>query len=75
LFPFVADPNVSIMETKAISVMIESGRKSRERRYITSGSLVGELPSREKDRDLPEAQKRPETGHGHKTEEVKEGNT
>jgi len=73
LFAFVADPNVSIMETKAISVAVESGRRSRERRYITSGPLVPELPSREHDRDLPPARHRPETGHGYKTEQVKEG--
>ena len=27
LFPFVADPSVSIMETEGISVMIEAGRR------------------------------------------------
>jgi len=73
LFPFVADPNVSIMETKAISVTIEPGRRSTERRYITSGPLVRDLPSREGERDLPSARHRPETGHGYKTEQVKEG--
>jgi len=75
LFPFVADPNVSIMETKAISVMIEAGRKGKERRFITSGPLVPALPSREKDRDLPAAQKKPETGHHYKTGHAKEGHT
>ncbi len=75
LFAFVADPNVSIMETKAISVMVEAGRRSRERRHITSGPLVPELPSREEDRDVPVARHRPETGHGYKTEQVKEGHT
>ena len=75
LFPFVADPNVSIMETKAISVSIESGRRSRNRRRITSGPLVPGLPGHEKDRDLPAAQHRPETGHGYKTGPSKEGNT
>jgi formate dehydrogenase major subunit len=74
LFPFVADPNVAIMETKAISVAIESGRRSRERRFITSGPLVPPAPGREKDRDLPAARHRPETGHGVKTGQVKEGN-
>jgi formate dehydrogenase major subunit len=73
LFSFVADPNVSIMETKAITVMIEPGRKGRERRLPTSGAIVPELPSREEDRDLPPARHRPETGHGFKTEQVKEG--
>ena len=61
------------METKAISVMIEPGRKGEERRHATSGPIVPELPGREDDRDLPEARRRPETGHGFKTEQVKEG--
>jgi formate dehydrogenase major subunit len=74
LFSFVADPNVSIMETKAITVMIEPGRRSKERRHATSGPIVSPLPSREEDRDLPQARHRPETGHGYKTEQVKEGN-
>ncbi len=73
LFPFVADPNVAIMETKAISAMIERGRRSRERRYITSGPLVPELPGKEEDRDVPRARHKPETAHGHKTEQTKEG--
>jgi formate dehydrogenase major subunit len=74
LFPFAADPNVSIMETKAISVLIEAGRRSRERRFITSGPLVQTLPGREEDRDLPVARHRPGTGHGHKAGQLKEGN-
>jgi formate dehydrogenase major subunit len=75
LFPFVADPNVSIMETKAISVAIEHGRRSQGRRHITSGPLVNPLPAREADRDLPPARHRPENLHGHKTSESKEGNS
>ena len=75
LFPFVADPNVSIMETKAISVTIEPGRRSRNRRAVTSGPLVAPLPDREKDRDLPAARHRPGTGHEEKTGHVKEGHT
>ena len=74
LFPFVADPNSSIMETKAITVAIEAGRKSRERREITSGPLVRSLPDREEDRDLPRVGHKSETGHEHKTAEAKEGN-
>ena len=75
LFPFVADPNVSIMETKAISVSIEAGRHGGNRRYITSGPLVPQLPDREADRDLPPARHRPETGHGIKADHTKEGNS
>jgi formate dehydrogenase major subunit len=42
LISFVADPNVSIMESKALTGTIEAGRKSRERRRVTSGPLVPE---------------------------------
>lgn len=73
LISFVADPNVAIMETKALTAMIEPGRTGRERRYITSGPLVPQLPGKEDDRDLPQARRKPETGHGHKTEQTKEG--
>jgi formate dehydrogenase major subunit len=73
LFPFVADPNVSIMETKGISVMIEAGRRGRTRRYVTSGLIAPELPGKEYLRDLPAAQHRPGTGHGHKVDHGKEG--
>jgi formate dehydrogenase major subunit len=36
LLPFVADPNVSIMESKALTGTIEAGRRSRARRRVTS---------------------------------------
>ncbi len=75
LISFVADPNVSIMETKALTAMIEPGRCGTERRYLTSGPLVPALPGREDDRDLPQARPEPETAHGHKTGQVKEGHT
>jgi len=73
LISFVADPNVSIMETKALTASIEAGRRSKLRRYVTSGSLVSELSNRERDRDLPAARRRPETGHGIKADQTKEG--
>jgi len=75
LFPFVADPNVSIMETKAISVIIEPGRRGTERRRATSGPLVPEIPGKEAERDIPRARRKPETSHGYKTEPGKEGHT
>jgi formate dehydrogenase major subunit len=37
LISFVGDPNVSIQESKALTGMIVAGRRSRERRLITSG--------------------------------------
>jgi formate dehydrogenase major subunit len=74
LISFVADPNVSIMESKALTVAIEPGRKSRFRRVATSRPLVPALPDRQTERDLPELERKPETGHGHKTQQTKEGN-
>jgi formate dehydrogenase major subunit len=75
LISFVADPNVAIMETKALTANIEPGRHSSGRRHATSGPLFPKLPGNEKQRDLPQAQHKPETSHGHKTEQVKEGHT
>ena len=75
LISFVADPNVSIMETKALTASIEPGRRSRARRHITSGPIVPALPGREDERDLPLTRHKPETGHGHKTGQTKEGHT
>jgi formate dehydrogenase major subunit len=75
LISMVADPNVAIMETKALTAAIEPGRRSRGRRLITTGPLVGEAPGREDDRDVAAARRHPGTGHGHKTEQVKEGHS
>jgi formate dehydrogenase major subunit len=74
LIGFVGDPNVAIQESKALTAMIEPGRTSRGRRHVTSGPLTKELPSRENERDLPRARQKPETKHGFKAFETKEGN-
>ena len=74
LIAFVGDPNVSIQESKALTAMIEPGRKSKGRRQVTSGPLVNKLPSRADERDLPTARHKPETKHGFKAMETKEGN-
>lgn len=74
LIGFVGDPNVAIQESKVLTGMIVAGRKSKERRFITSGPFYKSLPGREKDRDLPAARRKPTTGHGHKAEQTKEGN-
>jgi formate dehydrogenase major subunit len=42
LISFVADPNVSIQESKALTGNIEPGRRSRGRRVVTSGPLEGD---------------------------------
>jgi len=72
LISFVADPNVSIMESKALTVNIVPGRRRRDRRGLPS---VPALPDREQDRDLPRAQRRRDAGHSYKTEQGKEGHT
>jgi formate dehydrogenase major subunit len=41
LIGFVADPNVSIQESKALTCDIQPGRRSRKRRAVTSGALGG----------------------------------
>jgi formate dehydrogenase major subunit len=74
LISFVGDPNVSIQESKAFTGNIEAGRKSKGRRYVTTGPVVRKLRSRERERDLPGARRKPETKHGYKAAEAKEGN-
>lgn len=73
LIAFVADPNVSIQESKALTANIEGGRKSKGRRYVTSGRFVKNLPSKADLRDVPKARHKPESKHGHKASEMKEG--
>ncbi len=52
LLPFVADPNVSIMESKALTGNIEPGRRGRGRRVVTSGPIVPPLDHDGAPRDL-----------------------
>src|SRR5439155_10463304 len=44
LIAFVADPNVSIQESKVLTGNIESGRRSRQRRVVTSRAFGGQAP-------------------------------
>jgi formate dehydrogenase major subunit len=74
LIGFVADPNVSIQESKAFTANIEAGRTGKERRHVTSGPVVRAAEGGEKHRDLPQARNKPETKHGFKAQESKEGN-
>jgi formate dehydrogenase major subunit len=74
LIGFVADPNVSIQESKAFTGMIEPGRKSKGRRHITSGWFGWRNAPQMAKRDLPQARHKPETRHGFKAMESKEGN-
>jgi formate dehydrogenase major subunit len=74
LIGFVADPNVSIQESKAFTANIEAGRTSKKRRQITSGWFGKPIHPDYQKRDLPEARHKPESKHGFKAEEVKEGN-
>jgi formate dehydrogenase major subunit len=74
LIGFVADPNVSIQESKSFTANIQPGRTSKERRHVTSGPLPGGREAGDKHRDLPQARHKPETKHGFKAQETKEGN-
>ncbi|MDX6646385.1 MAG: formate dehydrogenase major subunit [Miltoncostaeaceae bacterium] len=71
LIGFVADPNSSIQESKALTGTIEPGRRSRGRRAPTSGPLGGPGDADGAPRDLPAARGRGH--HGVKTGEAKEG--
>jgi formate dehydrogenase major subunit len=73
LIGFVADPNVSIQESKALTGMIVAGRKSRRLRQATSGPFVVPLDEKGFERDLPVARGKQDTKHGFKAEETKEG--
>jgi formate dehydrogenase major subunit len=73
LISFVADPNVSIQESKALTGNIEPGRNSKQRRVVTSGPLQRRPGGRENPRDLPPARHRPQGPHRVKAGEAKEG--
>jgi formate dehydrogenase major subunit len=73
LISFVADPNVSIQESKALTGNIEPGRRSRQRRVVTSGPLEAEPGGPPNERDLPAARTKPEGAHGVKAGRDKEG--
>jgi formate dehydrogenase major subunit len=62
LIGFIADPNVNIQESKALTASIEPGRRSRGRRVVTSGPLLPPPQGTENNlRDLPEVgQREPE---------------
>ena len=73
LISFVADPNVSIQESKALTGNIEPGRIGTRRRVVTSGPLQPKPGGREAFRDLPPARKKPEGPHGVTASESKGG--
>ncbi|HKV06820.1 MAG TPA: molybdopterin dinucleotide binding domain-containing protein, partial [Thermoanaerobaculia bacterium] len=64
LIGFVADPNVTIQESKTLTGNIEAGRRSRGRRVVTSGPLVPRLPEGGEERDLPVVGHKPVGSHG-----------
>jgi formate dehydrogenase major subunit len=72
LISFVADPNVSIQESKVLTGNIEAGRRSRRRRVVTSGPLQPEPPGRKPFRDRPPARRKREGPHGMKAGQSKE---
>jgi formate dehydrogenase major subunit len=73
LIGFVADPNVSIQESKALTGNIVPGRRSRGRRVVTTGPFVSELSMSGAPRDLPAVQEKPVGRHEAKAGARKEG--
>jgi formate dehydrogenase major subunit len=83
LISFVADPNVTIQESKALTGNIEPGRRTPSerrsgrarpagRRVVTSGALGADAGAGA-ERDLPRVRAKPEGPHGVKAAEAKEG--
>jgi formate dehydrogenase major subunit len=66
LIGFVADPNVSIQESKALTADIHPGRRSRGRRVVTSGPLIAaDTEAPHPDRDIAAVLgTKPEGSHG-----------
>ena len=75
LIAFVADPNVAIQESKALTADIQPGRRGRDRRVVTSGASMvsGRAEGPRAPRDLPQAQRSQEGSHGMRTVKTKEG--
>ena len=68
LIGFVADPNVSIQESKALTCDVQPGRRSRGRRVVTSGPLGTPRTADPDDgRDIDAIGQRPEGRHGLRT--------
>jgi formate dehydrogenase major subunit len=63
LIAFVADPNVSIQESKVFTGNIEPGRRSRQRRAATSGPLAKPAAPEERG-DLDVVRDKPQGEHG-----------
>jgi formate dehydrogenase major subunit len=69
LISFVADPNVSIQESKALTGNIAPGRRSRDRRVVTSGPLVEPVTDGRR-RDLPAVEGKQIFRHGVRSSKV-----
>jgi formate dehydrogenase major subunit len=73
LISFVADPNVSIQESKCLTGDIQPGRRSRARRAATSGPVDGRASADDGARDIPAVGERRRPGpHGVATSATKE---
>jgi formate dehydrogenase major subunit len=64
LIAFVADPNVSIQESKAFSVDVIAGRHAAGRRAATAGPLAEPDVGAPPQRDLPPVRQKPAGPHG-----------
>jgi formate dehydrogenase major subunit len=68
LLAFQADPNTTIMESKAMTANIEKGRRAAERSRVIGPLLPGGHL-----RDLPKAQRKPMGPHGIESGRSKQG--
>ncbi|HWR50565.1 MAG TPA: hypothetical protein VN428_05635, partial [Bryobacteraceae bacterium] len=73
LIGFVADPNVSIQESKCFTGGIVAGRRSGKRRVVTSGPLVRPVEKPGIARDLPEVREKPVGHHKVRAGRAKQG--
>jgi len=69
LISFVADPNVSIQESKALTGDIRPGRRNSNRRVVTRGDLLPPVENGHR-RDRPEVESKPVRNHGVRTSKV-----
>jgi formate dehydrogenase major subunit len=73
LIAFVADPNVAIQESKALTGNIVAGRRNDRRRGIDDRKLIADPAPARWERDLPQVGQEHSGKHQHKIAQSREG--
>ena len=73
LIAFVADPNVAIQESKALTGNIVAGRRNDPRRGIDDRKLIADPAPARWERDLPQVGQEHSGKHRHKVAQSREG--